>query len=307
MWDVLWRACSFLLVICAGYFLRRRGVFGPKEYTVVQRIVMNLTIPSAIIVSFGDFQMDPSLLAVAALGLGMNVAMMALGAAVSRRKSRGERALYLMNLCGYNVGCFALPFLQSFLGRYGVALACFFDVGNSPFATGGGYVITSSLIDRQKDARSALMNIGRKLLRVVPFVTYLIVIAYVSLGLRIPGVVITLLTPAANANAFVSMLLIGMMVDFHMEPGDGKEAAKVIALRGGFNLLLAAGFYSLLPMGLEARRVLAILALSPISVLSAGFTADLGGPGSLSASINSLYALLSVIAMSVLVVLFGIS
>ena len=37
MWDVIWKAASFLLVICAGYFLRQKGVFGPKEYTEIGR------------------------------------------------------------------------------------------------------------------------------------------------------------------------------------------------------------------------------------------------------------------------------
>ena len=61
------------------------------------------------------------------------------------------------------------------------------------------------------------------------------------------------------------------------------------------------------PVGEETRRVLAILALSPISMLSSGFTAQLGGPVGTSAAINSIYAVFSVAAMSVLVVLFGIS
>ena len=87
MWDVIWKAASFLLVICAGYILSQRGVFGPKEYTVVQRIVMNLTIPAAIIVSFNGFQMDAALLGVAVLGLGMNLGMIALAALFSWRKS----------------------------------------------------------------------------------------------------------------------------------------------------------------------------------------------------------------------------
>ncbi len=307
MWDVIWKAASFLLVICAGYILRQRGVFGPKEYTVVQRIVMNLTIPAAIIVSFNGFQMDAALLGVAVLGLGMNLGMIALAALFSWRKSRNDKVLWMMSFCGYNVGCFALPFLQNFLGGYGVALACLFDVGNSTIATGGGYAIVSNLVDRGEGSGFSLKDMGKKLLHVVPFVTYLFMILYTAVGLKVPQTAVTLLTPAANANAFVSMLFIGMMVDFHMEPGDGVKALKLVGLRAAVSILVAAGLYFLLPVGLETRRVLAILALSPIAVLSASFTADLNGPTAMAASVNSIYAVFSVVAMSVLVVLFGIS
>lgn len=65
---------------------------------------------------------------------------------MTRNRDRNTRILHLMNLCGYNVGCFALPFLQGFVGPYGVALACLFDVGNSLVATGGGYAVAESLL-----------------------------------------------------------------------------------------------------------------------------------------------------------------
>lgn len=307
MGNVLWKAGSFLLVIVAGFWLRRRGVFGPKEYTVVQRIMLNLTSPAAIIISFADFKMNAALLGIAALGLAMNVGMMSLAWVVSRKRSREDQALYLMNFCGYNVGSFAIPFLQNFVGAYGVALACLFDVGNAPISTGGGYVLASNLLDEKGKGGSALKAIGKRLLHVVPFITYMVMIVYTLVGLPIPAPVVTLLTPAANANAFVSMLLIGLMVDLHMEPGDGKKAAKVIGLRAAVSALVAAGLYFLLPVDRETRCILTILAVSPISALSASFSADLGAPASLSAAVNSIYALISVAAMSVLVVLFGVA
>lgn len=307
MGNVLWKAASFLLAICAGFILRRRGVFGSKDYVVTQRIMLNLTSPAAIIISFADFEMDLALLGIAALGLVMNVGMMVFAWIVSRRKNREDRALYLMNFCGYNVGSFAIPFLQNFVGSYGVALACLFDVGNAPVATGGGYVVLSNLLDENGNSGFSFKTIGKRLLHVMPFLTYIFMIVYNLAGLPVPDAVLTLLTPAANANAFVSMLIIGLMVDLHLEPGDGKKAAKVIALRAGISALVAAGMFFLLPVDFETRCILTILAVSPISALSASFSADLGASASLSAAVNSIYALVSVAAMSVLVVLFGVA
>ena len=53
---------------------------------------------------------------------------------------------YVFNLAGYNIGCFTLPFAQSFLGPFAVVATCMFDVGNSIMCTGGTYALTSGLV-----------------------------------------------------------------------------------------------------------------------------------------------------------------
>ena len=69
--------------------------------------------------------------------------MIGLGLLLSRGRSAGERALYMLNLPSWNIGAFALPFLQSFLGEQAVMAACLFDVGNSIMCTGGSYAPVS--------------------------------------------------------------------------------------------------------------------------------------------------------------------
>ena len=51
----------------------------------------------------------------------------------------------MLNLPGYNIGIFALPFVSSFLGPQGVVAACLMDVGNSCVCLGGAYGVASSI------------------------------------------------------------------------------------------------------------------------------------------------------------------
>ena len=81
-----------------------------------------------------------------------------------------QSIFYVFNLAGYNIGCFTLPFAQSFLGPFAVVATCMFDVGNSIMCTGGTYALTSGLVHTgEKYEPVNLRSIAAKLLGSVPF------------------------------------------------------------------------------------------------------------------------------------------
>ena len=60
-------------------------------------------------------------------------------------RNRENRAFDVLNLPGYNIGLFAMPFVQSFLGPVGVVTTSLFDTGNAFICLGGSYGIASSI------------------------------------------------------------------------------------------------------------------------------------------------------------------
>lgn len=54
------------------------------------------------------------------------------------------QAFNIINFSGYNIGCFTLPFIQSFIGPAGVVATCLFDAGNSVMCTGATYSIAKA-------------------------------------------------------------------------------------------------------------------------------------------------------------------
>ena len=72
---------------------------------------------------------------------------------------------------------------------------------------------------------------------------------------------------------------------------------KMVALRFGVGLAVAAVFYFLLPFDLEVRQALALLAVSPISSAVPGFTRELGEDTGLSSAINSICIVVSIVLM----------
>ncbi|GLB32918.1 hypothetical protein LAD12857_48410 [Lacrimispora amygdalina] len=57
--------------------------------------------------------------------------MQTIGYISAKSKNGDDRAFHMINYSGYNIGTFAMPYLQSFLGNSGIITACLFDSGNA--------------------------------------------------------------------------------------------------------------------------------------------------------------------------------
>lgn len=294
MGAVFAKSISFLFVILLGVVFRSVGIFGEKDHKVISSIVLKITLPAAVISSTANMAWQPQLLLIPVLALAVNWGMIGLGVLLSRGRTAAERALYMLNLPSWNIGAFALPFLQSFLGAQAVMAACLFDVGNSIMCTGGSYALVSVVCGGEKPD---LKSVGKKLLGSVPFVTYITMLVLVMLGVTVPQGLLDFISPIAVANPFLAMLMIGAMFRVQAKPEYIWSAVRVLGIRLAAALVLAVAILSLAPFSLEMRRGLAVLVFAPISVIAPAFTEQCGGDGGLASFINSLSILLGVAGM----------
>ena len=292
MLEILTRAGSFIAIIVLGFVLKKIGVFREEDFGVLSKICIRITLPAAIITSFAGKEIDPSLLVLLFLGIGCGVLYILLGFLLNLRSSREEKAFDILNLPGYNIGCFSMPFAQSFLGPMGVIATSLFDSGNAFICLGGAFGVASSV----KDGKGVdFRRIIRALSRSVPFVTYLLMVAMNLLRLPVPGMVIECASIIGGANSFMAMFMIG--VGFKLTLGDRSQTRKIMKIlltRYGVGAVLAAVFYFLLPFDLQVRQALVILAFSPIGSAVPPFTAELGGDAGLSSAINSMSIVISI-------------
>ena len=131
MLDIIVRAGCFVAIIILGYFLKKIGVFKEQDFSVLSKVVMKITLPAAIVSSFSGKEIDHSMLTIVLLGLGGGVIYMLMGFLLNLRASKEKRAFEILNLPGYNIGNFTMPFVQSFLGPAGVITTSLFDTGNA--------------------------------------------------------------------------------------------------------------------------------------------------------------------------------
>ena len=292
MLDIIIRAGCFVSIILLGYFLKRIGVFREEDFSVLSRIVIRITLPAAIVTSFAGKEIDPAMLAIVLLGFGGGVIYILLGMILNPRAPKEQRAFEVLNLPGYNIGCFTLPFVQSFLGPTGVIVTSLFDTGNAFICLGGSFGVASMIKD---GTGFSLKRIVKALSRSVPFLTYILMVVLNLLHVTVPGPIVSFAEIIGNANAFLAMFMIG--VGFKLG-GDRKQfgyIAKILAVRYGVSAVLAMVCFFLLPFSLEVRQALVILVFSPIGSAVPPFTEELKGDVGLSSAINSIAIIISIV------------
>lgn len=304
MTTILLKALMFVLIICLGYFLKRNGFFRADDYRVISKIVLNITLPAAVISGFADFAMDISLLVVVALGLACNIIMVLLGFLGGASSGERAQAFYMLNLSGYNIGCFTMPFVQSFLGPFGVVTACMFDSGNSIMCTGGTYAAAANVVGSRDEGVG--FTLVKKLFSSIPFDVYLLMLILSILDIHFPSTINSFFAIIAGANSFLAMLMIGMMVEFDLEWQYLRQAAVTLTVRYVISALFAAIFYFVLPLSLEIRQVLVLVVFAPISALVPVFTEKCQGNAALSSLTNSVSIFISMIIITVLLLVMNI-
>lgn len=306
MGEIILRAVSLALVIAAGIALRSFRVVGEEAGAYVKTILMYLTLPAAIITNFSKIErLDGSMMLLILLGIGANLAMIALGACLTKSKSRDEKAVYMNCLPAYNIGAFCLPFVQSFLPPAGSVTACLFDAGNSLMCTGGTYAIVMECLSDRKEGID-FKGIGKRLFTSPPLVTYVCMICLSLACVRIPQPVLTLLSPAAAANPFIAMLMIGLLFRIEFKKSYFLSIFKLVGLRHLFSVAASLVYYFALPFSLAVRQALVLVSFGPMSVVASVFTGKCGGDEGKASAANSITIICSVIEITVLLVVMGV-
>ena len=86
MIGLLSRALCFVAIIAVGFLLRRAGFFKREDFTLLSRIVINITLPAAIINNLNGRELEPSLLILVLVGFLYGVVLMIVGYMLNRRE-----------------------------------------------------------------------------------------------------------------------------------------------------------------------------------------------------------------------------
>ena len=302
MAPILAKAATMVMIILMGYGLKRIGYLSHDYFRVLSRISLNITLPCTIIAKFAEFEMNYAFLVFVGFGLALNLLCIAVGFLAGKRKGPGQQAYYMINLSGFNIGAFTLPFVQTFLGADGVVAVCLFDTGNSIMCTGGTYALASNVASAGE--RHGIGTFVRKLFSSVPLDTYLTMLVLSMLHIRMPLLVNTFASTVGGANAFLAMLVIGVGFEWRMKRHELTDTLITLLFRYGLAVIVALCFWFLLPFGAEVRQAMVMTAFAPLSALCPVFTQRVGGNEELSSTLNSISIVLSTLIITGLLLVF---
>ncbi len=308
MAQVLCKVLSFVLVILLGIVTARSGKLGKGADRLISKIVFNLTLPCAIIRAFESTEFDVRLLGLVGLGFAVTALPYFASLFVYRAKPLQERIVQQLSVCGFNIGCFALAFIQAFFPSSCVVATCLFDAGNSLMGTGGTYALTQTLVLGKDDETRGqkLKTFAKTLFSSAAFDTYIVLIALGVAGLKVPAEVITLIDPIANANAFLAMFMVGLMIRFSLTGKKVKELVRLLSWRVIVATILSFIALNVLPFDMEVRKVICVLAWAPIGSTGPLYTLWAGGDVGLAGMANAISVIAGIAIMTALVLVLGV-
>ena len=187
MTNVMIRAGAFVAIICMGFLLKKAGLFKDSDFPILSNVVMKITFPAAIVTSLNGRLIEPSMLVLLPLASCCGILYMLVAALVNIRSTKEERAFDILNLPGYNIGNFSMPFVQSFLGPMGVIATGIFDMGNAVITLGTAYGVASSV---KSGAKFSVKRILKALSTSVPFITYISMLVLSLLHVNLVSLII---------------------------------------------------------------------------------------------------------------------
>ncbi len=299
MFEILTRAGCFIGIIVLGYVLRKVNFFKEGDFEVLSKITLKITLPCAFISNFSGKQLEPSMLFITLLALGAGILYMVLGYVSALGKSKEDKAFVVLNLPGYNIGNFAIPFIQSFLGPVGVITTSLFDAGNAFVCLGGAFGVASSI---KGEGKFSIKRILKALSKSVAFLTCITMMTLGMLGITLPTPIVEFAGIVGNANAFIAMLMLGVGFKLSGDKSQIGTILRILLMRYGVAFIWAFVFYNL-PLEYEARVALILLAFSPIGSAVPAFTQEMKGDFGLSSAINSISILCSIVFMVAILIL----
>ncbi|WP_026560099.1 AEC family transporter [Bacillus sp. J37] len=234
-----------ILIISLGYILKRGNIIKEKDGEGLSRIIFNLTLPSIIIVTFSDITLESSLFLLIFIGFLYGVLIGFFGLFVFRKKQRNIKGMLGMMVPGLNIGLFAYPLVEAIFGKEGITYFGMLDVGNAFIVFGLSYLIGSFY--SKEDVKLDFKTVVTKMSKSIPLMTYIIVVIINLIGLTLPSVIVDVADIISGANMPLSLLLLGIYLNFSFEKSYVKLMLQYLGLRYGVGLLLGVLCFFVFP------------------------------------------------------------
>lgn len=297
------KAIGFVLVILIGFVLKQLKVLDKRDGQTIATIIMNVTLPCALLCNASGVTLSVSMLLVLAIGTVSNLIMVLLSYILSKKEGPLKQGYYMLNCSGYNIGNFAMPFVQTFFPGMGVAYLCMFDVGNSIMCLGGTYALAGSVSSSGK--KLTVKTVLKKLFSSIPFDVYILIFVLAVFKIQLPEQILSIASFIGAGNGFLAMFMIGLLLEIKINPEEMKMVVKTLFIRLFFGAVLMMIVYFLMPLPLLARKIVVLAMAAPITTVAAVFSRNIGYRRDAPAIASSLSIIISILVLTILIMIFA--
>ncbi|PTH58095.1 AEC family transporter [Staphylococcus agnetis] len=264
------RFIMILLLIALGYILKRIGYVKGSEAKVMTTIVLNVTLPAVVIVNLNGATLTPSLSLLPILMILYGIITKLIVIILFIKYNNEVRGTVAMLMASLNIGIFAYPLVEQMWPKYGLLYFGMADIGGAILMFGVTYIIAGYF----KNAESTLniKTIVLKCLSSIPLMTYIMMISLCLLTIEIPPIIIDFFDLLGKANLPLSMMLLGVLLDFKIERRYLPLTFKYVGIHYGLGLLFGSLVYFFLPVSDDMiKTTLILIWLLPVGVATLSY------------------------------------
>lgn len=300
MTKIILNALSILIILLLALLLKKVGLLHQKDGAFVSKLVVYLTLPATILLGVNHTKLSAMYFILMFMGIFSNVILIFVGKFLGRKTTVLERGLYMFDLSGYNIGNFSIPFVSSFFPA-AIPFLAMFDMGNSFMVTGTTQAIVESTSKEKKHGFIPREVFGI-LFKNPPFLVYVLMFFMAIFGLAFPDSWLIPIKPLANANTLLSILTIGLFMEFHLPEGKLSLILKILASRYAMAILFSIIVYFFVPFPHLVKEVLLLIFFCPMSFLHMLQATVFGNDKGTTGLAISLSMFISLILMSLVVI-----
>ena len=254
-----------ILLIALGYFLKRINYLKATDSQVLSTLVLNVTLPSLVIVNSNHADLNPSFSILPVMMIIYGVLAKIIVIWCFRKYNNQMRGSVGMMIGSMNIGLFAYPLVDAIWPGTGMVYFGMVDIGGAVIMFGLTYFVGSYYSEGSDQFNFKFL--GLKLIQSVPLVTYIVMFTLNMANIHLPKVAIDFFSILGKANMPMSMILLGVMLSFTIDRAYLPIAIKYLCLHYGIGLGAGLLVHYFLPVSDQMiKTTLLITWLLPVGV-----------------------------------------
>lgn len=254
-----------ILLIALGYFLKRINYIKATDSRVIATLVLNVTLPSLVIVNLNTADLDLSFSILPIMMIVYGVVIKFVMIWFFRKYDNQMRGSVGMMTGAMNIGLFAYPLVEAIWPNKGLVYFGMADIGGAVIMFGVSYFVASYYSEGSDQFNFKFL--GKKLLQSVPLVTYIIMFILNISNIHFPKQVIDFFDIISKANMPLSMILLGVMLNFTLDRKYIPATIQYLVLHYGLALVAGLLVHFFLPVSDDMiKTTLLITWMLPVGV-----------------------------------------
>jgi hypothetical protein len=297
-----------LSIILIGFIIKKIGILKEKHGRIIAKLILNVTLPALILEVFSNIEIQPTLILLPLIALGHSALIIPFSLLIFRNAPLKKKGLFLMTTIGFNIGLFAYPMIDAIWGTQGMEYVIMFDLGNSfvvfIFSYTMGFLYSREM-KPEKD-KLEVKHILKRILKSVPLIVLFIALIINLSGIILPVFIMDLLNILSRANMALTLLILGIFINFNFEKANWKNILKVLLIRYGFGFISGMLICFFLPFENIYNAVIFVALILPIGMSAIPFSVEFGYDERIASTLVNLTNIISFFLMWLIVSLLGI-